>query len=63
MKHHFENVIKIKDESIFNNEAPRTAALEDLIDRSKSDAIRMLEQCLADETWPFANHTDELKED
>ena len=63
LKHHFENVIKIKDESIFNNEAPRTAALEDLIDRSKSDAIRMLEQCLADETWPFANHIDRLKEE
>jgi hypothetical protein len=62
LKHYFESIVKIPDENIFHNEAPRTTALEELIDRSKSDAVRMLEQSLADETWPFANHTDTQKD-
>tara|TARA_R110002124_G_scaffold240023_2_gene405150 strand:+ start:2239 stop:4443 length:2205 start_codon:yes stop_codon:yes gene_type:complete len=60
--YYFQNDVKIPDTKIFHASAPRTAALEQLIDKSKDDITRLLESALEAETWPFANHTDELKD-
>tara|TARA_R100000935_G_scaffold58359_2_gene95065 strand:- start:141 stop:2333 length:2193 start_codon:yes stop_codon:yes gene_type:complete len=62
LKHYFEKEVIIENKKIFHDAAPRTNALEDLIDRSKSDAVRMMEECLQNETWPFANHMDREKD-
>ena len=63
LKHYFENDVVIPNEKIFHASAPRTAALETLIDRSKSDATRILEEALRDKTWPFATSVDMIKKE
>ena len=60
--YYFMNDVKIPNTDIFHASAPRTAALETLIDMSKDDATRLLDTALAEEKWPFANHMDREKE-
>jgi len=61
--YHFQNNVKIPNTKIFHASAPRTAALETLIDRSKTDAIRILDAAFEAKDWPFHTHLNREREE
>ena len=50
---HFLNIVKIKDEKIYQRRAPKTPELLEMIEDSKHDTIGELDEALAEKAPPF----------
>ena len=53
LKNYFENVVTIKDKEIFFSSAPKTKDLQDMIDLSKGDFLRVLDDAKRERSFPF----------
>jgi len=53
LKNYFENVVKIENKDIFFSSAPKTTDLKDMIDKSKGDLVRVLDDAQRDRSFPF----------
>ena len=55
LKYHFMNNVEIEDTKIFHQRAPVTKSMLEMVDKSRPEAIRLLDTALKDNMPPFKN--------